>query len=131
MQVQAVNVTEIKGVETTEDGERALIRFTSGEHEAILAFPFEQLIPLMQAASTGFAKCRRAQDVDPKAKHVLPCETLTASPSPDFQHMIFSFQLDGGMEMSYSVPREHAERMREFITIFMQGPGKIPVGKTQ
>ena len=32
MQIQAINVTEIKGVETTEDGERALIRIASGEH---------------------------------------------------------------------------------------------------
>ena len=130
MQVQAINVTEIKGVETTEDGERALIRISSGEHEAIFAVPFEQLAPLMQATSTGFAKCRQAQEVDPNAKHVLPCKTLTAAPSPDFQHMIFSFRLEGGMEMSYSVPRMHAARMREFASIFMQEPGKIPVGKT-
>jgi hypothetical protein len=131
MQVQAVNVTEITGVETTEDGRHALIRFKSGENEALFAFPFEQLMPLMQTASTGFAKCLQARNADPGAKHILPCENFAASPSPDFKNMIFSFRLLGGMEMSYQVPREHAGRMREFLTMIMQEPGKVPVGKPQ
>ena len=131
MQIQAVNVTEITGVETTEDGRHALIRFKSGEKEAIFAFPFEELIPLMQTASTGFTKCLQARDADPSAKHILPCENFSASPSPDFKQMIFSFRLIGGMEMSYQVPREHAGRMRDFFALMMQEPGKAPVRKPQ
>ena len=131
MQVQGINVTEITGVETTEDGKHALIRIKSGENEAIFAFPHEQLMELMQTASTGFTKCLQAQDADPSAKHILPCENFSAEPSPDFNHMIFSFRLVGGMEMSYQVPREHAEKMREFLTIFMQEPGKVPMRKPQ
>lgn len=131
MQIQAVNVTEITGVEVTKDGRYALIRFKSGENEAIFSFPFEQLIPLMQTASTGFAKCLQARDADPSAKHILPCENFTASPSPDFKQMIFSFRLVGGMEMSFQVPREHAGRMREFLTLMMQESGKVPVRKPQ
>lgn len=131
MQVQAVNVSEVIGVETTENGSHALIRFKSAENEAIFAFPFEQLMALMQTASTGFTKCLQARDADPSAKHILPCENFAASPSPDFKKMIFSFRLVGGMEMSYQVPREHAERIREFLTIMMQGPGKVPMGKPQ
>ena len=129
MQIQAVNVTEITGVETTEDGRHALIRFKSGENEAVFAFPFKELLPLMQTASTGFTKCLQAQDANPNAKHILPCENLSASPSPDFKHMIFSFRLIGGMEMSFQVPREHAGRMREFLTLMMQEPGKVPLRK--
>ena len=41
MQVQAINVTEIKGVETTEDGERALIRIASGELPFFYRHPSE------------------------------------------------------------------------------------------
>ena len=131
MQIQAVNVTEITGVETTEDGNHALIRFKSGENEAIFAFPYEQLMPLMQTASTGFSKCLQAKNVDPSAKHILPCENFAASPSPDFKNMIFSFRLPGGMEMSYQVPREHAGKMREFLANFMQEPGTVPMTKPQ
>ncbi len=131
MKVQAVNVTEITGVEAAEDGRHALIRFKSGDNEAIFAFPFEQLMELMQTASTGFSKCLQVQEADPSTKHILPCENFSASPSQDFKHMIFSFRLTGGMEMSYQVPREHAEKIREFMAIFLQGPGKLPVGKPQ
>ena len=131
MQVQAVNVSEITGVETSEDGRHALIRFKSGEHEAIFAFPFDLLMPLMQTASTGFAKCEQAMNLAPDTKHILPCDNFAVSPSPDFSKMIFSFQLPGGMEMSYQVPREHAAKLREFMTIFTQDPGKLPMGKLQ
>ena len=131
MQVQAINVNEITGVEVSEDGRTALIRFKSGEHEAIFAFPFEQLIPLMQTTSTGFSKCLQAQQLDPNVKHYLPLENFAASPSSDFNHMIFSFRLEGGMEMSYRIPKEHAKRISEFLTAFMQGPGKIPMSYPQ
>jgi hypothetical protein len=131
MQVQAVNVTEITGVETTEDGLHALVRFKSSENEAIFAFPFELLMPLMQTVSTGFSKCEQAQSLDPKTKHILPCENFAVSPAPDFSKMVFSFHLPGGMEMSYEIPREHAAKLREFMTIMMQDPGKIPAGKPQ
>ena len=131
MQIQAVNVTEITGVETTEDGRHALIHFKSGENEAMFAFPFEELMPLMQWASTGFTKCLQVQNADPNTKHILPCENLAASPSPDFKYMVFSFRLMGGMEMSFQVPREHAGRMRDFMTLMMQEPGKAPVQKPQ
>jgi hypothetical protein len=131
MQIQAINVTEITGVETTEDGRHALIRFKSGEKETLFAFPFNELMPLMQAASTGFTKCLQTRNVDPNFKHILPCESLATSPSPDFKHMVFSFRLIGGMEMSFQVPREHAEKMRDFMTLMMQEPGKAPVSKPQ
>ena len=103
MKVQAVNVTEITGVEAAEDGRHALIRFKSGDNEAIFAFPFEQLMELMQTASTGFSKCLQVQEADPSTKHILPCENFSASPSQDFKHMIFTFRLTGGMEMSYQL----------------------------
>jgi len=131
MEVQAVNVTEITGVETTEDGQHALVRFKSSENEALFAIPFELLMPLMQTVSTGFSKCEQAQKLDPKIKHILPCENFAVSPASDFSKMIFSFQLPGGMEMSYEIPREHATRLREFMTIMMQEPGKIPADKPE
>jgi hypothetical protein len=131
MEVQAINVHGITGVEVTEDGRHALIRVRSGENEANLAFPFEELMPLMQTASTAFAKCQQAQDLDPNTKHLLPCESCQIVPSPDFEHMIFSFRLPGGMEMSFPVPRRHAERMREVMEMFIRDPGMFPAGKPQ
>lgn len=131
MKIQAVNVSEITGVETTEDGQQALLRFKSGENEAIFAFSFEELMPLMQTLSTGFAKCQQAQNLDPSTKHILPCENLAASPSPDFKNMIFSFRLPGGMEMSYAVPREHAAKLRDFMDLMMTKPGEVPAAKPQ
>jgi len=131
MQIQAVNITEITGIETTDSGSHALIRFKSGENEATFAFPFELLMPLMESLSTGFAKCEGAKNLDPETKHILPCDNFLISPSPDFAHMVFSFRLPGGMEMSYQVPRTHAGKLRDFMEMLMQEPGKVPVAKPQ
>jgi len=131
MEIPAINISEITGVEVSVDGQHALIQFRSGEQTAVLAFPFAELMSLMQAASAGYAKCLQIQDADPNTKHVLPCENFEITPSPDTEHMIFSFRLPGGMEMSYPVPRHHAKRLRDVMALFMQDPGKIPMGLPQ
>jgi hypothetical protein len=131
MEIGAYKIDDITGVDVTEDGLHALFRFRIGDTETVFAFPFRMLMPMMQSVSAGFTKCLQVLDADPNTKHVLPCENCTITPSPDFQHMIFSFQLPGGMEMSYPVPRTHAAKMRNAMSIFMQDPGKIPMGKVQ
>ena len=131
MEIPAINIAEITGVEASSDGKHALIRFRSGEQEAVFAFPFEELLPLMQTLSTAYAQCLRVQNADPTTKHLLPCENCEIAPSPDFTQIIFSFRLPGGMEMSYPVPRHHAEKMRDLMTILMQDPGKFPMGTPQ
>lgn len=131
MQVQAVNVSEITGIEVSEDGQHALIRFRSGANEAVFAFPFEQLMPLMQTASTGFTMCLQVQNADPTTKHILPCEHYEIGPSPDFTQIIFTFRLPGGMEMSYPVPRRDAKNIRDHMDILSHEPGTFPMGKPQ
>jgi len=130
-QIPAIGLDEITGVEVSADGLHALVKFRAGEKELILAFPYMLLIPLMQTASAAHTMCRRKLDIDDSVLHLIPTESCGITPSADFQDMIFSFRLPGGMTMSYPVPRRHAEPMRQLLSVFTKEPGTIPMDKAQ
>jgi hypothetical protein len=130
-QVPAYRLDEITGLDVSADGQHALMRVRAGDTEQVLALPYTMLIPLMQTASAAHTMCRRVLDVDDSVLHLVPTESCGITASEDFQHMIFTFKLPGGMAMSFPVPRRHAEPMRKLLAVFTQEPGTIPLDKAQ
>jgi hypothetical protein len=63
------------------------------------------------------------------AKRVLPAESWIFGLSPDYQHLVLSFQLQGGSELSFAVHPSVAEPMREaLLSTLGQTTTAIPPG---
>lgn len=127
VQIEAVPIDGIAGVQASDDGQRALIRVRNAEGEGIFAFSFDTLIPLMQTLSAGFAKCRTAQGLGPETKHVLPLEWWHFQAVQN-DMILLSFRMPGGMEMSFQVHRNVAPQMKDALTAASGGTVEFPPG---
>jgi len=128
---KAVRVDSITGVKASADGQFGLMRYKSGDTETILAFPFDQLIQLMQSLSHAFGQCSRIQKRSHELKHGLKVEWWEIGQAPDGQHLGFSFRMPGGMEMTFLVHRAQAANMRDTLTVSLGLPIATPDGVTR
>ena len=75
--------------------------------------PPHDLMPLMAALSHASAKSARIQKDDRNLKHVLPCEWWSFGLDEAGEQLILSFRVSGGLELSFQVPRDRIQMMRE------------------
>jgi hypothetical protein len=121
LQIPAIGVTSFEGEDISSDGQLGLFRFLSGETEVVLAIPHEQLISLMAGISNVSGKGRRVRTQNPTGRHVFPCERWAFGLTPDQRHLVLSFRVPGGAELSFQVSRTTIPAMRETLQTMEEG----------
>lgn len=112
----ACPIESVESVSVTDDGRHALFKLRQpGGDEVTIAIPSGELMTLMSFASQASGQAQKLLQSDPKQKHVLPTEWWEIGRHPDGQHVILSFRLPGGLELSFQIHRDAAQRYRETL----------------
>jgi hypothetical protein len=124
-EIEAVPAELIR-VSVSGDGQHALFEFRGQSGPFTLAIAEPELMHLMALASQASGQAQKIRQSDPAMKHDLPCEWWSFDRHPDGQHMILSFRVPGGMELSFQVHLERAPQMIETLQTISGAPTTAP-----
>ena len=116
----AIAIAKIEGSTVTDDGSHALFEFSTVKDETVtIAVPTNELFEFMALASQAMAVAQKILQADPNMKYILPMEWWNIWPHSDGRHVVLSFQLKGGSELSFQVDRGAAQNMRETLGVLL------------
>jgi hypothetical protein len=121
---QAIPVSSVEASDITDDSRTAIIvlRLVGGELANLLV-PREQLPHLIGVASAAEGHMARASGDAPAGKHIFAVDRWEVrSLAPFSEGVVLSFQLPGGMDLSFRVDRDAADRMRESLNALLGRP---------
>jgi hypothetical protein len=125
--VVAIGIKSFDGSDVSPDGLHGLFKFHLEDSEMVIAIPHAILMPFMAAISHVSGQSARIRGQDKSIKHVFPCDWWEFSLDHNGQHSILSFQMPGGLEMSFQVARDRITMMRETLETM---EGASPTGQS-
>ena len=116
----AIAVDKIESSTVTDDGNHALFEFSTDKDEKVaIAVPTDQLPQLMLLASQAMGNANKILQIDPKMKHIFPTMWWEIGALPGGQHVVLSFQVEGGSELSFQVGKTDAQNMRDALDVVL------------
>jgi hypothetical protein len=112
----AALISTIEGSELTEDAGAALLlmRDVAGRPHS-LAVPIPLAYQLVLALSSALSNAG-ALTGDPSTKHAFPVQRWDVGPMLGTQNVVLSFELPGGMDLSFIVHRDAARRLHDALS---------------
>src|SRR3982751_6355820 len=114
--VKAKSFEDIRGMTITDDKKHAILSGTSNGTPLNLAIPVAELQNVLILALQAMGPLDQEQRRDGGPKRVLPVETWFFGLSPDGQHLVLSFRIQGGSELSFVVHPSVAGHMQEVLS---------------
>ncbi len=116
----AISIGKIEGSIVTDDGNHALFEFSTDKDEKVaIAVPTDQLPQLMLLASQAMGNAQKILQTDPKMKHIFQTMWWEIGALPGGQHVVLSFQVEGGSELSFQVGKTDARNMRDALAVVL------------
>ena len=116
----AITIGKIEGSIVTEDGSQALFEFSTYKDEKVaISVPTDQLPQLMLLASQAMGNAHKILHTDPKMKHIFQTMRWEIGALPGGQHVVLSFQVEGGSELSFQVGKTDARNMRDALGVVL------------
>jgi hypothetical protein len=122
---------ELESVSISDDGKHAVYQFRSGGEPINLALPESDLMYMMLLTSQASGRSQQILKRDSSMKYVAPCEWWTFFLTPDRAHIVLSFRMPGGLEMSFQVAKSRAHEMIETLQVLAGLPVSPPAGTTR
>ncbi len=116
----AIPIGKIEGSIVTDDGNHALFEFSTDKDEKVaIAVPTDQLPQLMLLASQAMGNAQKILQTDPKMKHIFQTMRWEIGALPGGQHVVLSFRVEGGSELSFQVGKTDAKKMRDALDVVL------------
>ena len=116
----AIAIDKIESSTVTDDGNHALFEFSTVKFKKVaIAVPTDQLAQLMLLASQAMGNAQKILQTDPKMKHIFQTMRWEIGALPGGQHVVLSFQVEGGSELSFQVGKTDAQNMRDAIDVVL------------
>ena len=128
----ALTVEDVDSAASTDDGQHLLIKLLlSGAQFMTLAVPHDKAMGLLTVISAAGGDAARIRQENQNAKVAFPVEWWEINRAEPPPMIVFSYRIPGGMELSFHVPPEVGERMREALEVSLgQGAPTPPPGKS-
>lgn len=111
-----VQVNKISGSSASEDGNGILLGFDVGQPAPLnLILEPDRAIDLMSLIAAAVGQAARNRSADPNVKYVFPVEWWEVGQQEGTQMVLFSWRMPGGLEMSFQIHRDAAQRMHETL----------------
>jgi hypothetical protein len=121
----AVVIEKIVGSLTTDDGLHMLLKVSSpGGRELELAFPFEALGHLLEAAARSSMEGAKAQKLDSRVKPAFPVSWWELGLTHD-GNVVLSLTLSSGAILVFNLDRQMATGILETLQVHVGG-GSLP-----
>lgn len=104
------------------DGKAVTLTVTSDGKPTTFDLPSEQLTPFMLFISQTATKAKRKQTGQPTAFHMIPIERWRAIPSPKPETVLLQFQVTGGIETTFQIPRSRIPDMIQALQRLLSEP---------
>ena len=129
-EIPAITTTGVERMSVADDGKNALVSFkTTGDDDITIAVPTDTLETLMLFCSQASGRGQSILQRDPTMKHIFPCEWWEVLPHPDGKHVVMSYRMPGGLEVSFQIHRDAAQGFRETLDAVL-GNAAIPSNGT-
>ena len=115
-------LVNLKSGSASDDGKHGIFTFEQDGEEVTIALSAEDVRYLVAFAAKAAQQIERTKAEDPEAKFVLPVEWWEIGMSKGFAHLVFSFRLPGGSELSFGVHPAQLTAMRETLAALSGEP---------
>jgi len=126
----ALAIDSLRGFELTEDGQYLMVN--SNQPDAI-ALHCSVMHELLAALSNAIGHSERIRQKTASVKFAMPCEAWEVGrESGAVQHLVMSFRLPGGAELSFRLHPAQAAHMTEVLSLAtglatVRRPGSVSV----
>jgi hypothetical protein len=111
----ALAIDSLSGFELTEDGQYLMVN--SNQPDAV-AVHCSVMHELLAALSNAIGRSERIRQKTASVKFAMPCEAWEVGrESGDVQHLVMSFRLPGGAELSFRLHPAQAAHMTEVLSL--------------
>lgn len=121
----------IKAVNVSDDGEHVILQFDNQGQDINLALPASDAPQLMTLLSQAWPDAQNKKGASNEQKLIFPCEWWNVGTESENEHVVFSFQIPGGMEMSYRVHVDAAQGILQTLQVILGGAMSAPHGTTK
>ena len=128
-EIEAVAVERIVGSQITDDGTCLLIKIALGTgQETVLAFPRDQLMPLVQMAALGRVQSDKILRVSPDDKEALEVRWWELGQVPQTDQGYLSLTIDPGGRLDFILGKVMVKAIHETLQAHL-GPSTAPEQK--
>ena len=114
-QTVALAIDSLHGFELTEDGQYLMLQSNQPDRIALHCSVMHQLLA---AVSNAIGWSERIRQKKQSVKFAMPCEAWEiGKDAGDAPHLVMTFRLSGGAELSFQVPRSQARHMTEVLAV--------------
>lgn len=111
----ALSIDSLRGFELTEDGQYLLVNSNQPDRIAVHCSVMHELLA---ALSNAIGTSERIRHKTGRVKFAMPCEAWEISKESDSgQHLVVSFRLPGGAELSFRLHANQAKHMTEVLSL--------------
>lgn len=113
---EPIQIAAVEGSDVSPDAGSALLMMRDAEHQPVnLAVPIPLTHELMGALSAAVGNAGKITSGNPTIKHAFPVDWWNVGTVPGTDNVILSFRLPGGMELSFVIHRDAADRFQETL----------------
>lgn len=117
-------IDSLHGFELTEDGQYRMVQSNQKDR---IALHFSVMHELLAAVSNAIGWPERIRRKKQSVKFAMPCEAWEiGKDAGEAPHLVMTFRLRGGAELSFQVPRTQARHMTEVLAV---ASGLAPAGE--
>lgn len=114
-QSTALAIHSLRGFELTADGQYLML---NGNQPDSIALHFSVMHELLAALSNAIGRSERIRHKTARIKFAMPCEAWEVGKVSDAaQHLVVSFKLPGGAELSFRLHPGQARNMTEVLSL--------------
>jgi hypothetical protein len=111
----ALKIHSLNSFELTADGQYLMCK---GNPPEVIALHYSVMHELMAAISNAIGWSQRVRQKRDDVKFAMPCEAWAiGGDKGESSHLVLSFRLPGGAELSFRMHRTDARRMTEVLSL--------------